>query len=269
MSARTRSRPAGTHVVVAVVAALTGACTLGLGDYASRGDRLPATPDVGAADAATDPGDTGEPVVEPEVDAAAPPVEGGACVDGTLDTTCTVAEGDAGKTCTGSRRCVQSTWSNCKVEYGCPATWTPRPPGASTCQNIDVKGDSSRWTDSPMVGPPVTLWALDRKTPFELYGQVDSFCFIPKDTNTCLADSNTAVSVECQSGAQLKLSGNDFLAGTLHKREFCVQGAGTSCRVVDVHGGTGSWQAPGAARCERWFESAHWRVRADPRCSGW
>ncbi|HRH00113.1 MAG TPA: hypothetical protein PLR99_27895 [Polyangiaceae bacterium] len=263
--ANTRSRRAGSHVVVAVVAALTGACTLGLGDYAARSDRLPATPDVGVPPGG-DPGDAGEPVVEPEVDAAAPPVAGGACVEGTLDTTCKVVEGDAGKTCTGSRRCVQSTWSDCKVEYGCPGTWPPRDAGVTICQNTDVKGDSARWTDSVMAGGDVTLWSLDRKASFELYGQVASFCFRPKDTATCIADSKVVVSVEC--GAKLKLTGQDFLAGTLHNREFCIQGAGSACQIVDTHA-AGRWQGPTAAPCERWFESAHWRVTAEPRCSTW
>lgn len=256
-------RGAGSHVIVAVVAALTGACTLGLGDYAARSERPTLSRDAGASDGAAEP-DASEPGIEPEGDAA-PPAEGGPCVDGTLDTTCKVADGDSGKTCTGSRRCVQSTWSDCKVEYGCPGTWPPL--GTRTiCQNVDVKGDSGRWIDSATAGAPATLWSLDRKVPFELYGQVASFCFRPKDSVTCIADGKVVVSVEC--GAHIKLTGQDFLAGTLHNREFCVEGAGSACQIVDSHS-AGRWQGPTAAPCGRWFEGAHWRVTAAPRCSNW
>lgn len=255
------------YVVVALVAALAGACTLGLGDYPSRGDRLPASPDVGAGpDTPASSDAAGEPESEPEVDAAAPPVEGGACVDGTLDTTCKLVEGDAGATCTGARRCVRSTWSACKVDLKCPGTWPSLPVGGSSCEKLDAKGDSARWVDSPMVGAPVTLWALDRASPFELYGTVDSFCFEPKELVSCIDDATTVVSVECE-GKNLKLSGNSFLEGTVRNREFCVEGAGAYCRIIDVHGGGGGWQTPAAPRCERWFEGAHWRAQAAPRCS--
>ncbi len=254
------------------VGALVGACSFGLGEYTASSGR--SVSKGTAADAATEDAATGgEPDAEdpeqPTPDAAdgSPPlpVDGGECALNASETCPVPNVADAAISCIGERRCVQGVWSPCKAQLRCPAAWSG-PALGPLCQNLDIHGDSDRWSDSPTVGPPVTLWGLTRKVPFELYGIEDSFCFRPSDAGNCYTTTTTAVSVEC-TGGNLKLSGNDFLDGRIHNKEFCIKNAGASCVVLDVHGGGGHWQPAGATTCTRWFRGAHWRAQAEQRCS--
>ena len=82
----------------------------------------------------------------------------------------------------------------------------------------------------------------------------------------CIAEGTVVAIVEC--AAHLKFPVQDFMAGPLSNREFSVERPGSACQIVDSHS-AGRWQGPTAAPCERWFEGAHWRVTAAPRCSNW
>ncbi len=260
-------------ISLTAVASLLGACTFGLGNYAA-GDEVKPPPDTDASGgelAVPDTDASPEPPPEQPVADGSPPRsspdggDGGPCRNNEISACTTPNGGDGGERCVGERRCVQGVWGACDVPLRCPATW-PAPPGPGVCQNIDLKGTSpARWTENPAMGAPATLWSLTRKTPFELYGLHDSFCFIPKSTGNCYSTSTTAVRVEC-TNSNLKLSGNDFENGSIHNKEFCVTNPGGSCSVIDYH--DSRWQPNSATvNCERWFVAAHWRVTAAPRCS--
>jgi hypothetical protein len=246
--------------------ALAAACTFGLGEYATgttagAGTSTEADPteDDGGTPGGENGGGDGS---TPKKDAATNGDGSGPCTNNATRA-CTEPDGDAG-TCNGTQRCVQGVWGACEVTRKCPTTWNVKT--STECKNVDVKGNSpDKWTESPMVSSDVVLWSLSRTTPFDLYGLTDSFCFVPKDTGNCLTTSTTAVHVKC-TNANLKLSGNDFVNGSIHGTEFCVTNAGASCNVIDEH--DAQWTATGGTvTCERWFEDAHWRVVAAPRCS--
>lgn len=256
----------GSLVVSSAVAGLIGACTFGLGDYPSQASLV-----LGPGATSVDGGaDTGvelpeEPPVEPADDASTEvSSDGGAC-NSKSNTDCTGPGGGDSGTCTGKRSCVGGVWSACKLPLKCPATWSG-PNTTTTCQHLNAHGTSDKWTDSPMVPQKVLLWSVTRASPFELYGVEDAFCFVPKDLGGCYTGTTTVISVEC-TGANLKVSADDFAKGRAFDTEFCIKNAGPTCEVYDVHGGGGPWQPQNAVRCERWFEQTQWRARAEPRCS--
>lgn len=253
--------------ITLVVCAFVG-CTFGLGEYPVREESAALPGEGGTPENPDDPMNEGGSPKVGEDGAADALTDGGACKESAPPRPCKTPDGDAGKECSGTQKCVLGKWGACDVSRRCPSTW---PDGtAQICRKTDVKGDSpvdtgGKWVETPQQGAPATWWNVSRALPFDTYGENDRFCFVPKQFGNCYTTSDVALEVVCTNG-QMKLSGNDFAAGSIHGKRYCVDRTGPNCTVVDKQHLV--WSG-GPVKCERWFESAAFVVEAAPRCAPW